>query len=121
MKFHRYDEFLLQQVDETFPHICTTLQPNIKGCQVAVDLRETTRPSQRHRKQCLTNNNTDASHTQLRAVISQGNKPIAFYSRKLNLAQTQYTTTERELLSIVETLNEWVNKLLYIRITESHV
>ena len=29
---------------------------------------------------------TDASHTQLGAVISQNNKPIAFYSRKLNPA-----------------------------------
>jgi hypothetical protein len=44
------------------------------------------------------------SHTQLGAVISQDDKPIAFYSRKLNPAQTRYTTTERELLSIVETL-----------------
>ena len=50
---------------------------------------------------------TDASHTQLGAVISQDNKPIAFYSRKLNPAQTRYTTTERELLSIVETLKEY--------------
>ena len=47
---------------------------------------------------------TDASHTQLGAVISQDNRPIAFYSRKLNPAQTRYTTTKRELLSIVETL-----------------
>ena len=31
---------------------------------------------------------TDASHTQLGAVISQNNKPIAFYSRKLQPAQT---------------------------------
>ena len=29
---------------------------------------------------------TDASHTQLGAIISQNNKPIAFYSRKLNPA-----------------------------------
>ena len=60
---------------------------------------------------------TDASHTQLGAVISQGNKPIAFYSRKLNPAQTRYTTTERELLSIVETLKEFCNILLGQRIT----
>ena len=31
---------------------------------------------------------TDASHMQLGAVISQDGKPIAFYSRKLNPAQT---------------------------------
>jgi len=55
---------------------------------------------------------TDASHYQLGAVISQDNKPIAFYSRKLNPAQTRCTTTERELLSIVETLKEHRNILL---------
>ena len=55
---------------------------------------------------------TDASKTQLGAVISQDNKPIAFYSRKLNPAQTRYTTTERELLAIVETLKEFRNILL---------
>jgi RNase H-like domain found in reverse transcriptase/Integrase zinc binding domain len=55
---------------------------------------------------------TDASHYQLGAVISQEGKPIAFYSRKLNPAQTRYTTTERELLSIVKTLKEYRNILL---------
>mgnify|MGYP003449512540 FL=1 len=55
---------------------------------------------------------TDASHYQLGGVISQDGKPIAFYSRKLTDAQTRYTTTERELLSIVETLKEYRNILL---------
>ena len=55
---------------------------------------------------------TDASKLQLGGIISQEGKPIAFYSRKLNPAQTRYTTTERELLSIVETLKEFRNILL---------
>ena len=54
----------------------------------------------------------NASKVQLGEVISQDNKPIAFHSRKLNPAQVNYTTTERELLSIVETLKEFRNILL---------
>ena len=54
----------------------------------------------------------DASKNQLGAVISQKGKPIAFYSRKTNSAQLNYTTTERELLAIVETLKEFRNILL---------
>ena len=42
----------------------------------------------------------------------QDKKPIAFYSRKLNAAQRRYTTTERELLSTIETCKEYKNILL---------
>jgi hypothetical protein len=57
---------------------------------------------------------TDASDHQLGEVIMQDEKPIAFYSRKLNTAQKRYITTERdiELLSDIETFKEYKNILL---------
>src|SRR5687767_12904298 len=55
---------------------------------------------------------TDASLMQLGTCISQNGRPIAVYSRKLNPAQTRYTTTERELLSVVEVLKEFTSILL---------
>ena len=65
---------------------------------------------------------TDASKLQLVVVISQDDKPIAFYSRKLNLAQLNFTTIEHELLSIVETLKEFRNILsgLQIKVYTDH-
>jgi TusA-related sulfurtransferase len=44
---------------------------------------------------------------QLGAVITQDNRPIAFFSRKLSKMQTKYSVTEIELLAIVEILKEF--------------
>jgi hypothetical protein len=59
---------------------------------------------------------TDASDTKLDAVTTQGEKHIAFYSRKLNSAQKRYNTGEQELLSIVETFREFCNIILGYKI-----
>ncbi len=49
---------------------------------------------------------TDASTMQLGSVITQGNRPIAFFSRKLSVMQSKYSVTKIKLLAIVETLKE---------------
>ncbi len=54
---------------------------------------------------------TDASRKQLGAVITQGNRPIAFFSRKLSDAQHRYSVTNIELLAIVKTLKEFKGML----------
>jgi hypothetical protein len=54
---------------------------------------------------------TDASSLQLGAVITQDNRPIAFFSRKLSKTQQKYSVTEIELLTIVETLKEFEGML----------
>ena len=54
---------------------------------------------------------TDASSKQLGAVITQDNRPLAFFSRKLSETQQRYSVTEIELLAIVETLKEFKGML----------
>ncbi len=48
---------------------------------------------------------------QLGAVITQENRPIAFFSRKLSTTQRKYSVTKIELLAIVETLKEFKGML----------
>jgi hypothetical protein len=54
---------------------------------------------------------TDSSKLQLGAVITQANRPLALFSRKLSPAQQKYSVTEQELLAIVETLKEFKGML----------
>jgi hypothetical protein len=55
---------------------------------------------------------TDASDQQMGAVLMQGTKTLAFWSRKLKPEQKNYSVGEKEMLSVVEALKEFRTMVL---------
>ena len=62
---------------------------------------------------------TDSSQYQMGAVISQDNKPVAYWSKTLTDTQKKYPTTDQELLAIVECLKAY-RQMLYGQLITVH-
>lgn len=61
---------------------------------------------------------TDCSTIAMGAVLEQlddqaRRHPVAYFSKKLNLAQSHYSATERECLALVEAIKHWSHYLLH--------
>jgi hypothetical protein len=55
---------------------------------------------------------TDAGEKQIGGIITQGGKPLDFFSKKLTETQQRYPVTEQGLLAIVEKLKYFCHMVI---------
>ena len=54
----------------------------------------------------------DASGVAIRVVLSRENKPIAYFSEKLNDAKNNYSSYDKDFYAIVQVMKHWRHYLM---------
>ena len=62
---------------------------------------------------------TDASNIAIGAVLQQDSRPVAYFSKKLDAAQRNYSVYDKELLAVILALKHWKH-FLYGRRARIH-